>query len=228
MFERAAAVRCMQIARHCECLADALLLICAATGALMMFLATLLPLSNSMLIIINYVNNAPGIGNPIKPSSRSLDLHLFRAALEVLEPVEVAADLRLLQNGEMPVFAHKCDLHAVRLDLALVARALPERRQTVEDQLVESGSGELSQVVLEVGPRRLRPRPDGVGLIFIVISTGAGLEEVRAVLVDARNEQSHSVGSFGGVLGLDLRFCVAGWLLSAILKMSLLRGWLEP
>jgi hypothetical protein len=51
---------------------------------------------------------------------------------------------------------------------------------------------------------------------------------VRAVLVDARNEQSHSVGPFGGVLGLDLRFCVAGWLLSAILKMSLLRGWLEP
>ena len=128
----------------------------------------------------------------------------------------------------MPVLAHKCDLHAVGLDLALVARALLQRRQAVEDQLVESGSGELSQVVLEVGPRRLRPRPDGVGLVFIVISTGTGLEEVRAVLVDAGDEQSDAVGPFGGVLGLDLGLCVGGGLLSAILKMSLLRGWLEP
>lgn len=98
----------------------------------------------------------------------------------------------------------------------------------MEDKLVEGGVGELAEVVLEIGPCRLRPGSNGVREVLIVVATGTGFEEMRTILVNAGNEQANTIGSFGGVLGLDLGLCMWVGLLSAILKMSLLSGWLDP
>lgn len=54
-------------------------------------------------------------------SLQSFDIHLLSSTLKVFQPLQVAADLVLLQDRELLVPAHKGDLHAVRLHLSLVA-----------------------------------------------------------------------------------------------------------
>lgn len=74
----------------------------------------------------------------------------------------------------------------------------------MEDELVEGRVGELAEAVFEVGSGGLGAGADGVREVLVIVATGTGLEEMGAVLIDAGHEQADSVGSFGGVLGLDL------------------------
>jgi hypothetical protein len=98
----------------------------------------------------------------------------------------------------------------------------------VEDEFLKVGGVELWEMVFEVGPCGLGACADGVGIVFVVVAAGTGFKEVRAVFVDTCYQKTDSVGSFGGFLGLDLRFCMDKGVLSAILKMRRLMGWLAP
>jgi hypothetical protein len=66
--------------------------------------------------------------------------------------LEVSCDLLLLQDGELMVFADIGNFNAVGLHLAFVTCRLPQSRETVQNEFLESGVSELFEVVLKVGP----------------------------------------------------------------------------
>ena len=76
----------------------------------------------------------------------------------------------------------------------------------MQDQLLGGGGLELAHPVLKVGPGRLRPGSDGIGMEFVVVSGGAGFEEVRAVSVDSGHQKPNPVGSLGSLLSFNLGF----------------------
>ena len=142
--------------------------------------------------------------------------------------LEISSDFLLLQDGEALSLAHKSDLHTVWLHFSVVTCRFLQGGQTVKDEFFQRRGVKLFQVVFEVGPGWLRSRSNRIGKELVVVSTWTGLEEVRTVSVDSCNKQTNSIRPFRSMLGLDLRFYIIELLLSAILKINLLSGCVDP
>lgn len=142
--------------------------------------------------------------------------------------LEIGSDFLLLQDGESLCLAHKGNLHTVWLHLSVVTCRFPQGGQAVKNEFFEGGCGKLFQVVFEVSPGRLRPRSDRISKELVVVSTWAGLEEMRSVSINSCNKQANSIRPLGSMLSLDLRFYITEVLLSAILKINLLSGCVDP
>jgi len=73
------------------------------------------------------------------------------------------------------------------------------------DQFVQTLTTECLEVLFHVSLRGLAPVTDCHGHEFVVVTTGAGLEQVSASLIDRSNQESDAEGSLAGVASLDLR-----------------------
>jgi len=72
------------------------------------------------------------------------------------------------------------------------------------NQLVAAAVGELVQVLLQVSTGHLAAGAYGEGDHLLGHAGRLELEQVRAVLVDAGDQQAHTVGALSVVLGVDL------------------------
>lgn len=142
--------------------------------------------------------------------------------------LKIRGDFLLLQDSESLGLAHKGNLNTVWLHFSIVTCRFPQCGQTVKNELFKGRGGKLFQMVFKVGPGRLRSRSNRISEEFVVVSTGASLKEMRSIPIDSCNKQSNSIGPLRCMLGLDLRFYLIELLLSAILKINLLRGCVDP
>lgn len=72
------------------------------------------------------------------------------------------------------------------------------------DESITREAIECLVVLLEVSLGGLVAVTDGHRNVLVEVSTGAGLEDVSAGLVNRSDEESHTEGSLGGVSSLDL------------------------
>jgi len=79
-----------------------------------------------------------------------------------------------------------------------------QRLDTVGDQIIERGIFERLEVLLKVGLRGLAPVSNCHGVVLVIISRRACLEQVSTVLVNASQKEANTKRTLGRMACLDL------------------------
>lgn len=141
-------------------------------------------------------------------SSCRCSLCVIRHALYPRADVLSIIDLEWLRLGCAVLLlldSHNSDTGIVNRQLAILHQALLERLETMTDQLLATAVGEGLQVLLQVCARHLAAGANGESDHLLGHAAGLELEQVRAMVVDAGDQKTDTVGSLAVVLRVDLR-----------------------
>ena len=161
-------------------------------------------------------------------TSSRFNIHLLFWSLEIFYPVKVSLYLLWWELSEGFVLSNNSNLDTVSLYLSFVTCWLLQGTKSMENQFFWSWGLEFIKFVFKVSSGRLGSCSNRISIELIIVSWRTSFEKMRAISINSSNKKSYSIRSFGRLLSFDLRFYILTEILSAILKMSLFKGWLFP
>merc|ERR1719431_1296481 len=135
----------------------------------------------------------------ISSSPGSLPPSLFS-----LNPSQERVHPRIVMNSEWSVLPNHGNRNILVSQVHLIGQGVSEGPEAVLHQLVQVAVLQVREELLQIGPGSLGPGSYCHGSAIIEVSTGAGLEDMRALVIIASNKQAHTIGSLPIPLGADL------------------------
>ena len=161
-------------------------------------------------------------------TSSRFNIHLLFWSLEIFYSVKVSLYLLRWELSEGLVLSYDSNLDTVAFYLSFVTCWLLQGTQSMENQFFWSWGLEFIKFVFKVSSGRLGSCSNWISVELIIVSWRTSFKKMRAISINSSNKKTHSIRSFGRLLSFDLRFYILMEILSAILKMSLFKGWLFP
>mmetsp|Transcript_19873 Transcript_19873/g.43112 ORF Transcript_19873/g.43112 Transcript_19873/m.43112 type:complete len:207 (+) Transcript_19873:13-633(+) len=118
-----------------------------------------------------------------------------------LQPIQIRLQLRPLDQRELFILPHNSNTAILRRQLGIPTHTPHQRPQSVHNQLILLTSRETLMVFFEVRPSRLGSCANGRGVAFVDVPRGTRLIDVRTILIEGCQQQSHPVGTS------DVRLC---------------------